>query len=156
MRKNHRKTGLLIALAALTLYLGFFSYIAHAQTSTSEQAKNLVEQHVKAQLAFDVEALNQLTHSHYFEISPAGEFDAKEKMLSFYAKKGNGPLPELQTSEWQVRELPATTIISTRLNYKMQLGEQSRQFAMRATYVLCHEDAKVKICSAQYTPIRER
>ena len=156
MRKNHRKTGLLIVLAALTLYLGFFSYVAHAQTNTAEQAKSLVEQHVKAQLAFDVDALNQLTHSRYFEVSPVGELDAKEKMLSFYAKKGNGPVPELQIADWQVREWPATTIISTRLNYKMQLGEQSRQFAMRATYVLCQEDARVKICSAQYTPIRER
>ena len=156
MRNRHTKTGLLIALAALTLYLGFFSYVAHAQTVTSEQAKNLVEKHVKAQLAFDSETLNQLTHSRYFEVSPAGEFDVKEKMLGFYAKKGNGPVPDILINDWEVRELSNTTVIAARLNYKMQVGEQNRQFALRASYVLCQEATVNKICSAQYTPIRER
>lgn len=155
MRNRHRKTGLLIALAALTLYFGFFSYVAHAQSIKGEQAKNIVEQHVKAQLAFDVDTLNQLTHSRYFEISPAGEFDPKEKMLGFYAKKGNGPRPELHISDWEVRELTTSTVISARLNYKMQLGEQTRQFSMRASYVLCQESNVSKVCTAHYTPIRD-
>jgi hypothetical protein len=156
MRNRHTKTGLVIALAALTLYLGFFSYVAHAQTVAGEQAKTMVDKYVKAQLAFDVNTLNQLTHSRYFEVSPVGEFDAKEKMLSFYAKKPNGPVPEIHISEWEVREFSNNAVIAARLNYKMQVGEQSRQFAMRASYVLCQEVNMNKICSAQYTPIRER
>lgn len=156
MRNRQRKTGLLIALAALTLYLGFFSYVAHAQTITVEQAKNMVEKHVKAQLAFDVEMLNQLTHSRYFEISPVGEFDPKEKMLGFYAKKGSGLVPELHISDWEVRELATSTVVSARLNYNMTRGEQTRQFAMRASYVLCPEANVDKVCTAHYTPIRER
>ena len=151
---NWKKKRNLLWMAAAVFYLLFlFNFAAHAQSLVLADAKALVEAHVKAQVTYDKLSLARLTHSHYFEISPVGEFDTREKMLGFYDTPRNAPGPEVSVQEWEVRQFGSNVMASSKLQFKMRIGEQTREFAMRATYQLCDEGGQAKICSAHYTPI---
>lgn len=157
---NWKKKQNVLWLVVAVFYLLFlFNYVAYAQSTlpvsaeVSASAKSLVEAHVKAQVNYDKASLARLTHSQYFEISPVGEFDTREKMLGFYDTPHNAPGPEVSVQEWEVRQFGANVSASAKLQFKMRIGEQTREFAVRATYQLCDEAGQTKICSAHYTPI---
>lgn len=157
---NWKKKQNVVWLIVAVFYLLFlFNYVAYAQGSlpvsadVSANAKSLVEAHLKAQVTYDKVSLARLTHSQYFEISPVGEFDTREKMLGFYDTPRNPPGPEVSVQEWEMRQFGANVTASAKLQFKMRVGEQTREFAIRATYHLCDEAGQTKMCSAHYTPI---
>jgi hypothetical protein len=59
-----------------------------------DEVKTLVRRFTAAQSGFDAATLKTLTADNYIEISPLGEVDPREKMLSFYGKKDK-PRPEI-------------------------------------------------------------
>ncbi|MRX11207.1 DUF4440 domain-containing protein [Pseudoduganella sp. FT25W] len=114
----------------------------------------LVKRHAEAQATFDLAALKAITADNYAEVSPVGEVDSREKMLSFYAPELKRPAPQLQVDEPQVRVLGHSAVIYTRLTFTMGSGDTARTFAMRAGYVAQFKDGKWLLVSAQYTGIR--
>lgn len=114
----------------------------------------LVQRHAEAQRDFDQATLQATTADNYVEVSPAGEVDSREKMLSFYAPDQKRASPQLTVTEPMVRVLGDTAVVLAKLNYTMGAEGQARSFAMRASYVAQLKDGKWKLVSAQYTGIR--
>lgn len=154
---NWKKKHHLLWITAAVFYgLFLLNYVAYGRPVLPDEAKALVESHVKGQVNFDKAALARVTHSQYFEISPVGEFDTREKMLGFYDAPRNGPGPEVSILDWEYRQFGPQGVVSAKLVFKMRAGEQIREFAMRGTYLLCDEAGQLKICSANYTPMTPR
>lgn len=149
-----RWTGLLTILFSSCLSVSAM-ITAHAATLyPSGEALAIVQKHVQAQANFDQKTLEAITHSQYIEVSPAGEVDERSKMLGFYAIENRKQVPAVEVLEPVFRDVAEGKLVIAKLRYKMQVGEQTRQFSIRASYMLCKEKSDWKICSAQYTGIR--
>ena len=74
-------------LPFLLILLAAVSAAAFAQATIKEDQKlrHLVGRLTDAQTRFDPKALDALLTPDYIEISPAGEFDERAKVLGFYA-----------------------------------------------------------------------
>ncbi|WP_377704615.1 nuclear transport factor 2 family protein [Pseudoduganella sp. UC29_71] len=127
---------------------------ASAADNGSPALVELVQRHAEAQRDFDQATLQAVTADNYVEVSPAGEVDSREKMLSFYAPDQKRAAPQLTVTEPLVRVLGDTAVVLARLNYTMGADAQARTFAMRASYVAQLKEGKWKLVSAQYTGIR--
>lgn len=138
-----------------TCLLGALGVIgsAHATPADAELVA-LVQRHAQAQNNFDQVALKATTAENYVEISPVGEVDGREKMLSFYAPEQKRPSPQLQVDEPVVRLFGDTAVISARLSYRVNQDAAARTFALRAGYVARLVDNQWLLVRAQYTGIR--
>lgn len=114
----------------------------------------LVNRHVEAQRNFDQAALREITADNYIEISPLGEVDSRDKMLSFYDVDKRRAAPAIQVDEPSVRTFDHSAIVIARLSYTIGADGQTRNVAMRASYVARQLDGKWQLVSSQYTPIR--
>jgi hypothetical protein len=127
--------------------------VAHAAPVDTELVA-LVQRYANAQSNFDQAAIRAATDEQFVEISPVGEVDSREKVLSFYAPDQKRPGPQLQIDEPAVRIFGDTAVVSARLNYSMNQGGQARNFALRAGYVARLVNQQWVLVSAQYTGIR--
>lgn len=138
-----------------TCLLGAFGVIGSANAASGDaELVALVQRHAQAQNNFDQATLKAITAENYVEISPVGEVDGREKMLSFYAPGQMRPSPQLQVDEPVVRLLGDTALISARLSYRLNQDGSARAFAMRAGYVARLSGNEWLLVSAQYTGIR--
>ena len=87
-RRCSKMLGMAGALACLSIT------VAHAATP-EQSLGELVQRFATAQGTFDRAALEALTAENYVEISPLGEVDPRSKMLSFYVKHDDKPLPAI-------------------------------------------------------------
>lgn len=139
----------------------FSCSLAFAQTQGREDAKltALVKQMTDAQMSYDPRALDKIFAADYIEISPAGEFDPREKVLGFYKPEAK-PDPSKMTAtveatDFSIRHYDKFAIVITRLNYTRTVeGRTLPPISMRATIVCRKEKGEWKIASAQYTGIR--
>jgi hypothetical protein len=127
--------------------------VAHAATP-EQSVSELVQRFATAQGTFDRAALEALTFENYIEISPLGEVDPRAKMLSFYVKHDDKPLPAITVDEIMPRVLGTTAIVLAKMSYVMTVGGQTRTAAVRSSFVALQQDGAWKLISAQYTPIR--
>jgi ketosteroid isomerase-like protein len=129
--------------------------ITAAHAATPEQSvSELVQRFATAQGTFDRTALEALTFENYIEISPLGEVDQRAKMLSFYVKHDDKPLPAITVDEITPRVLGNTAIVLAKVSYAMTVGGRTRTAALRSSFVAQQQDGAWKLVSAQYTPIR--
>jgi ketosteroid isomerase-like protein len=129
--------------------------IAAPDTATANaELIGLVQRHVEAQRDFDQTTLRAITAENYVEISPVGEVDNREKMLTFYAPTERRAAPTVRVDEQAVQTFDQTAIVLARLTYTMAADGQPRSFAMRASYVARRLDGKWQLVSAHYTGIR--
>lgn len=137
--------------------LGLATVPAHAQggpDGANAELIALIQRHVDAQRDFDPGTLRAVTADDYVEISPAGEVDSRDKMLSFYDPAQKRPAPAVQVDQQTVRSFDQSAIAIARLTYTMGAEGQTRSFAMRASYVARKLGGKWQLVSAQYTAIR--
>jgi ketosteroid isomerase-like protein len=127
--------------------------VAHAGTP-EQSVSELVQRFTTAQGTFDRAALEALTLENYIEISPLGEVDPRAKMLSFYVKHDDKPLPAISVDEITPRVMGNTAIVLAKVSYAMTVGGQTRTSALRSSFVAQQQDGAWKLVSAQYTPIR--
>lgn len=127
--------------------------VVHGATP-AQSVSELVQRFTTAQGAFDRAALEALTAENYIEISPLGEIDPRAKMLSFYVKHDDKPLPAITVDEITPRVLGNTAIVLAKVSYAMTVGGQTRTSALRSSFVAQQQDGAWKLVSAQYTPIR--
>jgi ketosteroid isomerase-like protein len=129
--------------------------ITAAHAATPEQSvSELVQRFATAQGTFDRTALEALTAENYIEISPLGEVDPRAKMLSFYVKHDDKPLPAITVDEITPRVLGNTAIVLAKVSYAVTVAGQTRTAALRSSFVAHQQDGAWKLVSAQYTPIR--
>ena len=148
-------------LPFLLILLAAVSAAAFAQATIKEDQKlrHLVGRLTDAQTRFDPKALDALLTPDYIEISPAGEFDERAKVLGFYAPELK-PDPSKMTAtveaaDFNFRYFGDVAVVIVRLNYSMTSdGKQLPPRSIRATLVCKREKGEWKIASAQYTGIR--
>lgn len=149
-----------IAVLAVLAFL-LFSAGVFGQTESSDDPalKTLVRKLTDAQLAFDAPALDQMFTPDYIEISPAGEFDPRAKVLGFYkpgSKPGGGPVMSVDLSEFSIRNYGKLAVVIVKITFTATVdGKPMPPRSMRATFVCRSETGKWKIASAQYTGVRQ-
>ena len=141
------------------IILLFSGISVFAQSKDEETLKTLVKQMTDAQMNYQPEKLDKIFTADYIEISPAGEFDPREKVLTFYKPEMKPPADKMsvavEADEFSIRNYKDFAIVITRLNYKMTSeGKPLPPRSIRATFVLRKEKNSWKIASAQYTGIR--
>lgn len=131
-----------------------------AQTKDEKALKDLIRQLTAAQTAYQPDALDKILTADYIEISPAGEFDPREKVLGFYKPELKPPADKL-TAEVEVNDYSIRiydrkfAVVIARLDYSMKSGgKELPPRSIRATFVCRKTKGAWKIASAQYTGIR--
>lgn len=130
-----------------------------AQSKEDEALKSLVRELTTAQQNYQAAALDKILTADYIEISPAGEFDPREKVLGFYKPELKPPAEKMtasvETTDYSIRVYDNFAVVITRLNYTITSdGKQLPPRSIRATLVCRKEKGVWKIASAQYTGIR--
>ena len=133
--------------------------VAQSSTKNDQTLKALVDQMITAQTEYDAKTLDNILTADYIEISPVGEFDPREKVLSFYTAEAKaaaaGVTATVEATERSIRSYGKFAVVIARLNYKMtSAGKELPPRSIRATYVMRKEKDEWKIASAQYTGIR--
>ena len=148
-----RKLQIAVALTFL-----FFVVAAPAQAQSKDDAAltNLVKQMANAQVTFDQASLDRILTSDYIEISPAGEFDPRAKVLGFYEKKPEvSAIPALDVSEFSIRSYGKFAVVIAKLTYMASADKKSiPPRSIRATFVCRKANGAWKIASSQYTGVR--
>lgn len=101
----------------------------------------------------DAPALAALTAENYIEISPLGEVDPREKMLTFYVKDDKHVLPAMTVDDITTRLLGGTAVVIAKISYSLVSEGQHHIFSLRSTFVAEKIAGVWKLVSAHYTPI---
>lgn len=130
-----------------------------AQSKQDESLKALIRQFTDAQQNYQPDVLDKILTADYIEISPAGEFDPREKVLGFYKPELKPPAEKMtaktDVSDFSIRNYGKFAIVIATFNYTITSeGKQLPPRGIRST-IVCRKDKKDwKIASAQYTGIR--
>ena len=134
---------------------------SYSQSHTKDETafKSLIKQMTDAQMAYDGVALDKILTSDYIEVSPAGEFDPRVKVLGFYTPKAKADAGNISTSlevtDYSIRSYDKFAIAIVRLNYTLvNEGKSLPPRSMRAMVIFRKERGSWKIASAQFTGIR--
>jgi ketosteroid isomerase-like protein len=147
-------------LKVFVLLLLLSSVSVFAQTKDEDALKSLVKQFTEAQQNYQPDALDKILTADYIEISPAGEFDPREKVLGFYKPELKPPAEKMtavtEATDFSIRVYDKFAVVIARLNYTLTSeGKPLPPRSIRATYVCKKEKGAWKIASAQYTGIRK-
>jgi hypothetical protein len=126
----------------------------HAEDTAQQQLLKLVQTYTEAQRDFEPSKIDAIVIRDFYEISPLGEVDPREKVLGFYLPANKREAPTMEVSEPEVRTYGSTGTIMVKLSGAVAMGAEKRSFAFRAGYVAVNEGGKWKLASAQYTGIR--
>ena len=147
--------------ALLSFFILSAMFTAAAQNNAKDEAalRALVDQLTTAQAEYDPATLDRLFTADYIEISPAGEFDPRAKVLTFYTPewkaKNGGMTISIEEKYPSIRIYGPTAVVITEMAYTMSKDGQSRPGPkIMATIVARKEKGAWKIASAQYTGIR--
>ena len=151
MRPLSRHVALLCLLAPL---------LAAASDPTEALLLERANALVKAQLAFDQPALENLLAPGYLEVSPVGDVDTRDEVIGFYsaeakARSDAGPKPLGATLDEASMDLhgDAATLIA-RETIRMPAGDSIREIAMRVQFQFRRVDGQWLLATTHYTGIR--
>lgn len=125
-------------------------------TRAEQELSALIKQFAEALRQNDVPVIEKILAPDYLEISPAGEVDLRDKVISFYQPQARtAPAPEaVVVDEIKVRSYGEMAVVVARQAFKMNVNGQLREAAMRVTYVCRRQQGRWQLISAQYTGIR--
>jgi hypothetical protein len=112
MRSSKRLSMLCLSLLAL-------SAIGHAVASPASTPEVAAREYLAAEKAFDVAALESVITPGFVEISPRGEIDEHDKVLSFYTPEQKVEALAIELGEFHTRTSGDTAIVTTTLSYVM-------------------------------------
>lgn len=127
---------------------------SQAGAARAHPVEELVRRFTEAQREMDVATLKALTAEQYVEVSPLGEVDHREKMLTFYAKDGGRAAPTAVIEESMTRLLGETVIVIAKITYSTVVEGQKRSFSLQSSFVAQKFNGDWKLVSAHYTAIR--
>ena len=151
MRPLSRHVALLCLLAPL---------LAAASDPTEALLLERANALVKAQLAFDQPALENLLAPGYLEVSPVGDVDTRDEVIGFYsaeakARSDAGPKPLGATLDEASMDLhgDAATLIA-RETIRMHAGDSTREIAMRVQFQFRRVDGQWLLATTHYAGVR--
>ena len=101
--------------------------------------------------------LEDILDDSYYEVSPVGEIDSKNKVLGFYSNENKKPSPEASLQNVNVRVYQQFSIVIAELVFDVVLPNgQNNTFSMTGSWVIAVSEKDPVIVSAQYTPLRKR
>jgi ketosteroid isomerase-like protein len=133
-----------------------FTLPVQAAEDAGKSVTDLVQRFTQAQGAMDAPGLAAMTAENYIEISPLGEVDPREKMLTFYVKDDKHVPPTMTVDEMTTRVFGETAVVIARISYSLVNEGQPRTFSLRSTFVAEKVGGAWKLVSAHYTPIRPK
>lgn len=150
-----------LGMESLEEYLNVIRRLSREQEERihKEDITALLQQVYQARKNSDAEKLNQLLALDYVEISPAGNFEAREKVLEFYFAEQkntqNNEFISYELNEPAVRIYDKTAIVFARvlLVFKGKNG-QTNSRAFRCMFVCRKVDGKWRLSSSQFTEER--
>ena len=126
-----------------------------AQTDPANQVRALVKSFYAAEQAYDPNALRGLIDEQYVEISPAGEVDAHDRFLGFYAPDQKTEWPPMTLTDEQVRVFGDTAVEIAKISYAMKAADGTpRTLEVRVTFIAHRVENGWKLLGAQFTGIR--
>lgn len=143
-------------LSVFALFICTTSFSAQTEANA---AKALIDRMTTAQAAYDPKTLDAIFTSDFIEISPAGEFDPRAKVLDFYkpenSAKAAGISVAVDEDIRSARFYGDTAVVIAELTFNMSRnGTAMPARKMMLTAVLRKEKKEWKIASAQYTAVR--
>ena len=149
----------LVLLSLFALFTFTLASAAQTRSNSDDAAKALIDRMTTAQAAYDPKTLDAIFTSDFIEISPAGEFDPRAKVLDFYkpenAAKAAGISVTVDEDVRSARFYGDTAVVIAELTFNMSRnGTAMPARKMMLTAVLRKEKKKWKIASAQYTAVR--
>lgn len=141
------------ALAASTPTAQASTHKVATEQATAAAAR-LAQQYVDATSGFDQALLQQILAADFQEISPVGEVDSREKVISFYppAAKAKAPPVTATLSELSSRLYADQLVISTaKITYSFDGSPQRR--SMRVQFVSALQQGRWQLVSSQFTGI---
>jgi len=148
-------------LAALAIFLTL-AFVVHAQKKTNDETaiRRAINAMTTAQLAYDAAALDRLFTDDYIEISPAGEFDPRAKVLTFYTptekQKAAGLSVDVKEDFRSIRVYGDTAVAIVELTFSMAKDEKPLPARKMVAMAVCRREHRDwKVASVQYTGIRQ-
>ncbi len=143
-------------LSVFALFICTTSFSAQTEANA---AKALIDRMTTAQAAYDPKTLDAIFTSDFIEISPAGEFDPRAKVLDFYKPENAAKAVSISvTVDEDIRSARFygdTSVVIAELTFNMSRnGTAMPARKMMLTAVLRKEKKEWKIASAQYTAVR--
>lgn len=123
-----------------------------AQANDAHTPEDAANRYLAAEAQFDQQALQRLLATDFVEISPAGEVDERDRVLSFYTADKKVAAPTMQVEPFKARQHGDSAVLTTHISFQMQ--EQQR--VLTAGIVAKRSGAGWQLLSAQYTAIRPR
>jgi uncharacterized protein (TIGR02246 family) len=151
-----------MAIRSIFLFalIAFGSLSALAQKDGDAAAlKAVIDRMTAAQTAYDAAGLDRVFTADFIEISPVGEFDPREKVLSFYSPEAKaqsgGVKVDIAKDYRSIRTYGSTAVVIVEFTYNMSKdGKSLPSQKMMVTAVGRKEGGNWKIASIQYTGIR--
>ena len=137
-------------LLPLSIVLALASVPGSAWAVPADTPEAAARQYLEAEKTFDVASLESVITPGFVEISPVGEIDEHDKVLSFYAPDKKVEGPAIQLGAFQTRGDDDTAIVTTTLGFEMQGHARTLTVGMTATRTA----TGWKLASAQYTPAK--
>lgn len=117
----------------------------------------LVASFMQAQRDYDPAALGRLLAPDYVEVSPIGDVDTREEVLSFYAPEKKRSAPVMTVSEQLVHRQGDGAVMLAKLGFTAPgPGGTARNVALRASFVARRHGREWKLMAVQYTPMRSQ
>ncbi|HJV91261.1 MAG TPA: nuclear transport factor 2 family protein [Holophagaceae bacterium] len=139
----------------MLLLLPAFLAPAPAPADDAAALVDLARRHTEAQRVHDQATLTRTTAEAFVEVSPVGDVDSREKMLSFYGPDASAPAPEIALEEPAVRVFGDTGLVIAKMAITMKAPDgRPVSRAMRVTFVARRMEGSWKLVSTQYTGIR--
>lgn len=121
-----------------------------ALASPADTPEAAARQYLAAEKAFDQAALADVIMPGFVEISPRGEIDEHDRVLSFYTPDQKTDPPPLALGEFKTRASGDTAVVSTIISYTLPGRSMTLTVGMAAT----RTSDGWKLVSAQYTPTK--
>lgn len=132
--------------------------IAHFGAPEKE-IEALLNDYAKAATTYDVKRLEELLAPEYLEVSPIGDVDLRDKVLSFHRipESQRGPMPSsVAISELKIRFLDKTKAVAVfREDLEIARAEQKIKMSFRFTSVVVKQGNAWKLISNHANAIRK-
>ena len=139
----------LIVAAVLGACLSGSAISAWAGPTKTDQLKALARAYVEAQFSFDQVSLRRIVAPKFVEISPKGEVDEMDAVISFYASEKKTAAPPYSI-ENQIVRLTGTSAVVTQT---VTLGTPPRSRSLSQAISASLIGSEWKLISSQSTPI---
>ena len=122
---------------------------AWAGSTNIDQLKGLAKAYVEAQFSFNQTSLRRMMAPEFVEISPKGEVDERDAVISFYASEKRTPAPPYSIQDQRVRLTGASAVITQTVT----IGTPPRSMSLSQAITASRIGRDWKLTSSQSTPI---